>query len=233
MAILSPAAQADFVSKFYGAAFANVRPNGLSKNTLASFTQKLNDTDDNEAVAVFNVHKSPTALLSTTLWQKETGRLFASIDFAADTPEEFHAMLKMVTDGIDAVAAEALSSNWRNNNLPTLTSFSGSVATGAVSTPIEVTLAAMKTAGNEADSGGTVEGFVVQAVSTGTLKIGPTLATAKDYAKADNDTIDGINKAFWTSAGGASGATNAFTVKAKDNNGWLSATAVQAQVTIS
>lgn len=232
MPVTSPTVQTDFHAQFQTGKLASARP-PLVAVPNKNYVQTLNDTDDNEAKCIFAEHRSSTAHIKYEIRQKETGRISVNLDFAASTPEEFHAVLAQVAGGIAAVSTKATSDNWRDNSLPTLTSFSGAAATVAAETETEITLAELKAVGNEADGDGTVDAFVVQAVSTGTLKIGPDAETAKAFAAETNDTIDSNNKAYWTSAEGATSTVNAFTVKAKDNDDWLSASAVQVTVTIS
>ncbi|HRK38437.1 MAG TPA: Ig-like domain-containing protein, partial [Burkholderiaceae bacterium] len=120
------------------------------------------------------------------------------------------------------------------NAVPTLTSFAAAVATTLEDTQEEITLDYLKAQGNEVDSDGTVDAFVVQTVSTGSLKIGTSALTATAWDATTNNTVDATNKAYWTPAGNASGnALNAFTVKAKDNGGAVSATAVQVTVNVT
>src|SRR6185369_7369523 len=65
-------------------------------------------------------------------------------------------------------------------------------------------------------------------------KIGANAGSATAFAVGTNDTIDAANNAYWTPALNANGAAlNAFTVKARDNDGALSATAVQTQVQVN
>jgi len=116
--------------------------------------------------------------------------------------------------------------------IPTLTSFLTHVTTSNEDTETEITLAMLEAQGNEADSNGTVDGFVVQAVSTGSLKIGTSTSNATAFALGNN-TIDATHHAYWTPANNATGANvNAFTVKAQDNTSALSATAIQTTVSV-
>ena len=96
----------------------------------------------------------------------------------------------------------------------------------------ELTFAELAAQGNEADSDGTVVAFVVQALSNGTLKIGTSAGSATAYGTRNN-TIDGTHKAYWKPALDVTGNSLAvFTVKAKDNGGALSDTAVAVPVNV-
>jgi len=120
------------------------------------------------------------------------------------------------------------------NEAPTLTSFAAAVASGNEDNQITVTFANLQNQGNEADVDGTVTAFVVKAVSTGTLKIGTSAATATAWTKGTNELVDdATHKAYWTPAADANGSLNAFTAVAKDNKGAESATGIQAKVTIT
>ncbi|MCE7992287.1 MAG: hypothetical protein HEP71_09915 [Roseivirga sp.] len=114
------------------------------------------------------------------------------------------------------------------NAVPTFTSLSGPVETTTEDTGVEITFAEIAAQGDEADSDGTVGAFVVQAVSTGTLTI-----NGANFATGTNDEITAAKSAIWTPATSASGVLNAFTIKAKDNDGGESATAIQATVNVS
>jgi len=120
-----------------------------------------------------------------------------------------------------------------DNAAPTLTAFASTVASGNEDSQIAVTFASLQTQGNEADVDGTINAFVIKAVSTGSLKIGTSAATATTWNATSNNTVDTTNQAFWTPAANANGSLNAFTVVAKDNNGVESATAIQATVAVT
>ena len=78
-----------------------------------------------------------------------------------------------------------------------------------------------------------MDGFVIKAVSSGTLKIGPTAGTAIAFVAGVTDTVDGTNNAYWTPNLNDTGAAiNAFTAVALDNNGAESSIARQAQINI-
>lgn len=118
------------------------------------------------------------------------------------------------------------------NDVPTLTTISN-ITGGTEDTETEISLSNIVAVANEADADGSVAGFVVKAVSTGTLKIGTSDATAMAWVSGSNDTINATNKAFWTPAENANGNLNAFTVVAIDNEGGKSASAVQVVVETS
>src|SRR5205085_4842337 len=75
------------------------------------------------------------------------------------------------------------------NQPPTLTSMAGPATTTAEDYTVKINLAELKAQANEADADGTVDAFVVSAVSSGTLRIGASAATASLWAAGTNDTI--------------------------------------------
>ena len=118
------------------------------------------------------------------------------------------------------------------NNAPTLSSLGNSVKTTTEDKAVSISFAELAGKGNEVDVDGIVTSFVVKAVSSGTLKIGTTAATATAWSAA-NSTIDATKSAFWTPAANANGTLDAFTAVAKDNGGLESATAIQTKVAVT
>jgi hypothetical protein len=129
---------------------------------------------------------------------------------------------------------ELIDSGPAANSLPALTMFSGVIDTTAQDTQVEITFAELSAKGDEADSDGTVDAFVVQAVSGGSLLIGTSAGTATPFSVGANDVINATTKAYWTPAAGISGiAVNAFTVVARDDDSALSSPSVQATVEVT
>ncbi len=118
------------------------------------------------------------------------------------------------------------------NLAPTLTSFSAAIDAVPVDTEAELTFAELLANSDADDSDGTVESFVVQTVSSGTLRIGATAASATAWVSGSNDTIDSSNHAYWTPAAGATGLIGALEVVALDNDGALSVSSATAQVNV-
>jgi Ca2+-binding RTX toxin-like protein/methionine-rich copper-binding protein CopC len=119
------------------------------------------------------------------------------------------------------------------NDVPTLTEIINPVATTAEDTAVEITFASLKAKGNAADIDGSVDGFVVQHLSSGSLKIGADAATATLYNTKTNNTIDATHHAWWRPESNANGTLDAFTIVAHDNGGGESATGVQATVAVA
>jgi hypothetical protein len=119
------------------------------------------------------------------------------------------------------------------NVAPTLTVFRGDVNATSEDTQVAITFAELAARGDQADFDDTVDAFVVKAVSSGSLLIGTSVATAKAYAKGNNDTIDATHHAYWVPELNANGTLNAFTVVARDSRGAESETAIQATVDVT
>jgi len=99
-----------------------------------------------------------------------------------------------------------------------------------------ISFADLSEAADDADNGGSVEGFVVKAISSGSLKIGSTESGASAWAPGTNDRITPTLNAYWTPAANANGtgnALNAFTVVALDNTNAESITPVGVKVAVN
>lgn len=118
------------------------------------------------------------------------------------------------------------------NDSPTLTTMASTVATEKEDVQAAIALAALKAQGNEADIDGTVDAFIVKAISSGTLLLGISPETATPWAAGVNDTVDATHQAYWKAALNANGTLNAFTVVARDNGG-LESTTTPVQVTLA
>ena len=120
------------------------------------------------------------------------------------------------------------------NSRPRLTAFVAAVDIINEDTEAELTFAELLARGDESDVDGTVDAFIVQAVSSGTLKIGTSAGTATAFAVGSNDRIGGTLNAYWTPAGNASGnAIAALTVLAEDNIGGTSIRPVTASIKVT
>ncbi len=120
-----------------------------------------------------------------------------------------------------------------DNVAPTLTAFGAAVDTTPEETEVEITFGELAAQGDEADVVDSVDAFVVDAVSSGSLRIGTSAGTATAWAAGTNDVIDATRKAWWTPATDAEGALAAFTVRARDDDGLVSATAVAVSVDVT
>ncbi|NTU53949.1 MAG: DUF4347 domain-containing protein, partial [Chlorobiaceae bacterium] len=119
------------------------------------------------------------------------------------------------------------------NTAPILTVFSNEIATTLEDTEATITIEALKAQGDEADAEGAIDGFVVSSVSSGSLKIGTDAASATPFDALTNNSIDATHKAFWTGAENTNGVLDAFMVVAKDIDGALSDTPIQAVINVT
>jgi len=119
------------------------------------------------------------------------------------------------------------------NDAPTLTAFALPLVTVAEDNEAQITLAQLQAQGNEADIDGTVNAFVIKSVSSGSLRIGATAATAMAWNATTNNTVDAARNAYWTPAANANGTLGAFTVAAKDDSAAESVTAIRATVAVT
>ena len=115
---------------------------------------------------------------------------------------------------------------------PTLNSFSSAVANGIEDNSVTISFSNLLTQGDEIDSDGTVDAFVIKSVNSGILKIGTSEKTAINWDVNLNNIIDSTHIAYWTPLANANGLLNVFTTAVKDNEGLVSSSAVQAQVNI-
>jgi alpha-tubulin suppressor-like RCC1 family protein len=119
------------------------------------------------------------------------------------------------------------------NDAPTLARFSGPITSGNEDSAIPITFAALAEKGDQADIDSAVTGFVVKEVTTGTLKIGTSEATAKPWNASTNKVINASLNGYWTPSLNANGTQSAFKVVARDDGALESATTVQTVVSVS
>ncbi|MFN8709306.1 MAG: ELWxxDGT repeat protein [Planctomyces sp.] len=124
----------------------------------------------------------------------------------------------------------------RLNERPRLTTFAAAVDIVDITadeTEVELTFDELSVQGDESDADGTVVAFIVQSVSTGTLKIGTSAATAAPFAAGANDRIDATLKAYWMPVANVSGYVSAFSVAAEDDIRQPSVLPVTVTVTVT
>ncbi len=114
------------------------------------------------------------------------------------------------------------------NTAPSFTALASHVESTSEDTGVEITFTEINNQANASDVEGTVDAFVVQAVSTGTLTI-----DGNAFAAGTNDEITSTKSATWTPDLNANGTLNAFTITAKDNEGVESTGAVQTTVNVA
>ena len=123
------------------------------------------------------------------------------------------------------------------NDAPLFSSMSGAVDTVSEDTTVAISFAELldkATIGSvDGLSNDAVNAFVIQSISSGTLKIGTSAANALDFNATTNNTVNNTVNLYWTPAANANGTLDAFTMLAKDNGGLMSSGAVQVQVTVN
>ncbi len=159
-----------------------------------------------------------------------TNKAFWTPDTDVIGTENAFELVAVDNDNAESVPAVSTTVNVVNEQ-PTLTLFDA--FDGYEDTELEINYGQMIGFGNESDVDGTVERFVVEGVSTGSLLIGSTSATATPFAPGSNDIIDPANKAYWTPAANENGAVDSISVKAEDNFGAQSSTAVVVPVDLA
>ena len=154
------------------------------------------------------------------VWSYMSGDVIRATTFWAGDSGSYNLYLS-VSDSYEGI-----------NAVPTLNTFDGVLGETNDSAALAITLDELKAHGDEADADGTVDSFVVKAITTGTLRIGFNAAVATPYSALNNYVIDATHQAYWSPSVGSSGTINAFTVVARDNHGAESATPVQTSVTV-
>ena len=120
------------------------------------------------------------------------------------------------------------------NSRPQFTEFAAVLDMTNEDTKVELTFAEFLAQGDESDVDGTVDAFVVQTVSSGTLEIGTSALTATAFAVGSNDKINATRNAYWTPASNAHGnAIAALTVLAQDNLGLTSILPIPANINVN
>ncbi|MEI6723712.1 MAG: cadherin-like domain-containing protein, partial [Betaproteobacteria bacterium] len=191
---------------------------------ISDFVQGQDKVDLSALLGATNLKWGALTATANGAWYSKSGT--TTLIFADVTGDLIADLKVQLTGGFTLVVTDFLGVGVPVANLaPTLTAMAAPVATVNEDVQAAITLAALKAQGNEADADGTVDSFVVRAVSTGVLLIGTSAATATAWAAGTNDTIDATHQAYWTAAANASGTLGAFTVVARDNAGLVSTTA--------
>jgi VCBS repeat-containing protein len=229
--------------------FASATPAALSGATEgtpftithAALAAALDESDPNNDPLSFRIE----SLLGGTLTKNGTpvttgSTLLAPGESLVWTPPPtvngtLDAFTVKASDGalLSATAKTVRVSVGAVNDRPTFSQFSGPVASGTEDTVVPISLAALLGAADEADIDGSVTAFVVKSVTTGTLRIGTSDATATPWNATTNAAITSSLNAYWTPAANANGAQSAFTAVARDDGGLESLTPAQAVVSVA
>lgn len=115
---------------------------------------------------------------------------------------------------------------------PSLTKFSAPVEQAYRNTQVTVSFSDLLTEGDEADTDGSVDAFLIRSVTSGSLLIGTDALSATPFDALTNYVVDTIHKAFWTPGPYAHGVLDAFTVVAMDDRDVASVAPVQVTVAV-
>lgn len=195
------------------------RPNGsnesLSVNgSLPAGISVGNSYDNSDGI----LELSGSATL--TSYQTALGQIVYNNASVNPTPATRTITVKVNDGSVDSNIANALI----GVKYPPVLTAIGPVETTLEETEVEIDFLEVSNNSDASDADGSVTAFVVKSVNTGTLRIGTTPDTATPYAAGSNDVISGSLKAFWTPAINAIGTISAFTVAARDNEGFESLT---------
>ncbi|MEQ9306703.1 MAG: hypothetical protein RJQ14_22505, partial [Marinoscillum sp.] len=115
---------------------------------------------------------------------------------------------------------------------PVLTAV-GPVETTLEETEVEIDFLEITANADESDTDGEVVAFLIGGVTSGTLRIGSSIGTAVAYQAGVNDTIRIGQKVYWTPVVNESGTLSAFTIKAVDDEDYLSTTFIQVPIIVT
>lgn len=116
---------------------------------------------------------------------------------------------------------------------PTFSSFNQEVSSTFKNTEEEITLNDLLSASDATDSDGSITNFVIQSVTSGSLRIGSDKTTASAYASGTNDEVDANQDAYWTPENDATGNDIlAFEVIVRDNNGHETTSSVAVPIDV-
>jgi VCBS repeat-containing protein len=154
-----------------------------------------------------------------------------------DVSDSF-GQIKVIDGSITALSGPISFAITGSNDNPSLSSFSPPVETTATNVQTEISFAELAAKGNQNDVDGSVVAFQVAAVTSGSLLIGTSAASATAWAAGINDTVNADNNLYWIPPSDQGGnpvnplAIDAFTLFAVDDSGALSASPVTATVNV-
>ncbi len=209
-----------------GPIFSKPSDQVLTEDTPKDVT--LSSTDANGDPITYSVTSGGSAQTVSAQIVGNKLTLTPANNYSTSTPITFTVKADDGNGGTDSKSFNATVTPV--NDAPTLTSVT--TFTGATEdTEYTISYADLVAAADEADVDGDTVNFRIEAVSTGTLKMGTTSANATAVTAGSSILTSG-SKLFWTSATNANGTLNAFTIKAHDGS-LLSASPVQVKVTTS
>ncbi|WP_416867653.1 MAG: cadherin-like domain-containing protein [Imperialibacter sp.] len=212
---------------------------GITVNEGATHTIQLTELSGSDAdlppasSLVYNISTSASfgqvllsGLLTTSFTQQDL--INGTVSYQHDGSENFiDGFAFTLTDGSNTTTTVSVNITIVPvNDLPTFTFFTNAITTTLEDTEVQITLAQLLAQGNETDVDGTVMGFKVTAVTSGSLKIGASAGIATPFVATTNDVIDATNNAYWTPEGNVNGpGIGAMELLAVDDGGGVSATA--------
>ena len=119
------------------------------------------------------------------------------------------------------------------NDAPLFKGFTGAVASGEEDKLTMLSFAKLKALSVIDTAGAAITGYVVKEVNAGTLLIGEQLLTATAWNAETNNTLSAEQRGFWVGDENAQGTIQAFSMVALDSDGLVSATSVQASITLA
>jgi hypothetical protein len=120
------------------------------------------------------------------------------------------------------------------NDAPRFSSLSQAVVRTEEDGAAEISFATLVGRSNATDLDGELTAFVVKGVTSGSLRLGTTAATATAWAEGTNDAITGPIQAYWLPEANVNGdGKAAFTVVARDNGAAVSSQPVPVTVDIT
>ena len=216
-----------------GAAFTTDEDTGTTLDVLA------NDTDANSSDNLLVQSPIDTATFSTKGLVVNNGLnisylpngQFEALNVGDSVTDRFIYTVSDGDGGTDTATVTVTIDGV--NDAPTFSGFSGLLDSVNEDTQVEITFADIAAQGDEADVDGTVDAFVVKSVSSGTLLIGSSAASATPFAATTNDQIGGTVEAYWTPDPDANGAKEAFRVVALDDSNAESAFVIPGYVLVN
>ncbi|MCP5443792.1 MAG: DUF4347 domain-containing protein [Chromatiaceae bacterium] len=216
-------------------AVANVNDAGtvsINNTTPAqgqTLTASVSDSDGASGTISYQWYRDSSPISGATSGSYTTTQ--ADVGKAVSVAASYTDDLTTVENPVSAATAPVTEVN----DAPTFSQFYDALGITDEDTEVEITLATLLAVGDEADVdiGGSIDGFLVTSVASGTLKIGADAGSATAWAATTNDIVDSTNKAYWTPAGNAHGILNAFVAAAVDDAGAASSGSATGQVIVS
>lgn len=116
---------------------------------------------------------------------------------------------------------------------PTISEFSTEVKKTDEEVEVVISFAELLRASDASDIDGSIAGFLIQEVISGTLRIGSDSVSAQPFLHGSNNAITPGTQLYWTPADDFTGSVEAFEVKALDNESFASVMSVTASIQVA